>query len=80
MEATARRCCSQVGNGGWKITEWRFTNDNVEPLFGKCGVRKIAATGKADDLGRLAVTWHMLGGIEHGSFKVVSKEACHADK
>ena len=32
-----------VGDGGWKITEWRFTDDNVEPLFGKCGVRKIAA-------------------------------------
>ncbi len=69
-----------VGAGGWKITEWRFTDDNVEPIFGKCGVRKIAATGKTDELGRLEVTWQMLGGIGHGSFKVVDKEACHADK
>ena len=69
-----------VGDGGWKTTEWRFTDDNVEPLFGKCGVRKIAASGKTDELGRLEVTWQMLGGIGHGSFKVVGREACHADK
>lgn len=41
---------------------------------------EVGATGKTDELGRLEVTWQMLGGIGHGSFKVVGKEACHADK
>lgn len=69
-----------VGYGGWKTTEWRFSDDSVEPLFCKCGVRRIVATVRTDEFGRLEVTWQMPGGIGHGSFKVPGMEACHADK
>ena len=57
-----------VGNGRWLVTEWKFNDANVEPLFHDCGTRKIAATGKLDGNGRLWVTWQMLGGIRHGRF------------
>ncbi len=59
-----------VGDGKWAVTEWKFDDTNVEPLFRNCGIRRIAATGKIDGEGRLWVTWQMLGGIRHGRFMV----------
>ena len=85
--------CDKLHKMGFKVLLWvipfvsldsqpyrDLTNHGRTYTPGKCGVRKIAATGKTDELGRLEVTWQMLGGIGHGSFKVVGKEACHADK
>lgn len=59
-----------VGKGVWKVTDWTFTDDRVEPLFADCGTRKIAANGMVGTNGLLVVSWQMLGGIRHGSFTV----------
>ena len=63
-----------VGNGVWKVTDRAFTDDMVEPLFGECGTRKIAANGTVDTNGCLAVSWQMLGGIRHGRFTVTRQK------
>ena len=59
-----------VGDGKWAATEWRFSDDLVEPLFEWCGTRKIAANGRLDENGALLVSWQFLGGVAHGCFKV----------
>ena len=64
-----------VGDGAWKVTDWTFTDGLVEPLFHSCGTRRIAANGKANADGSLAVRWQMLGGIRHGRFEVGPKGA-----
>ena len=60
-----------VGKGVWKVTDWTFTDDLVEPLFNDCGTRRIAANGTVGTNGALTVTWQMLGGIRHGRFTVM---------
>ena len=60
-----------VGDGVWKVTDWTFTDDLVEPLFKDCGTRRIAATGATGTNGTLVVSWQMLGGIRHGCFTVI---------
>ena len=62
-----------VGNGAWKVTNWTFTDELVEPLFADCGARKIIANGTVGTNGSLVVSWQMLGGIRHGSFTVTDK-------
>ena len=63
-----------VGDGKWATTEWRFSDDLVEPLFEWCGTRKIAANGRLDEEGALLVSWQFLGGVAHGCFKVVNSD------
>ena len=63
-----------VGDGKWATTEWRFSDDRVEPLFEWCGTRKIAANGRLDAEGALLVSWQFLGGVAHGCFKVVNSD------
>ena len=63
-----------VGDGKWATTEWRFSDDLVEPLFEWCGTRKIAANGRLDAEGALLVSWQFLGGVAHGCFKVVNSD------
>lgn len=59
-----------VGKGCWAITEWKFTDDTVEPLFHNVGTRRIAANGYLRADGKLVVSWQDLGGIRHGRFVV----------
>ncbi len=62
--------CLSVGRGKWSVTDWKFSDSNVELLFINCGMHEIAANGKLLADGSLDVTWQFLGGIRHGRFKV----------
>ena len=58
-----------VGKGKWLVTQWKYSEDLVEPLFFDCGTHEIAAAGQLEN-GSLRVSWQMLGGYRHGSFSV----------
>ena len=72
LNAKGRRL--RVGDGRWLVTQWKFNDTNVEPLFGNCGTHEIAATGRLMPDGSLSVTWQFLGGIRHGRFMVAGSK------
>ena len=59
-----------VGRGKWATGSWQFTGNRIEPLFILTSDRKVAASGVLSPKGALVVRWHVLGGIQNGTFAV----------